>query len=180
MRIHSHHRTITASSATLHSSLGNLKRFIQLESARINYYKEGIYTQYTISRRILTALPSLKLTLLEICFLPRIDTALLRLIAANFPQLETLSLSCTERLDADCCYSCYEQSASRTIFSPIPEYFTDAENLAVSCLYALLAHHLPLKIGVICYGAQASAEFTAFGIWYLSLRRRHFVHAYRP
>jgi hypothetical protein len=43
-----------------------------------------------------------------------------------------LCLSCTDRLDMDCCWGCLQESASCAIgISPIPDMFPSVDHLAV-------------------------------------------------
>ena len=69
--------------------------------------------------------------MLKLTFLPRIDTALLSLVALQFPSLMTLGLSSVERLDEQCCWLCLQESSSCIVHSPIPDMFPSADHLAV-------------------------------------------------
>lgn len=74
--------------------------------------------------------------------IPRIDTKLLGSIAKTFPELTRLELTSTKYIDTDCCLSCLEASLECTRHSPIPDYYLDAESLAVDVLvFSLLNHH---------------------------------------
>ena len=87
---------------------------------------------HTSTRLILSNIPA-TVTNLTLERLPLIDSYLVGLIAACLPNLCSLQLSCAERLSADlCCWDCYEEAGSWTVHSPIPIYFCDAYNLAVS------------------------------------------------
>lgn len=62
---------------------------------------------------------------------PRIDAQLLALIAKTFPRLTTMELTSTERADFDCCLPCLEDSLRSMRHSPIPDYYSTVEKLAV-------------------------------------------------
>lgn len=95
--------------------------------------REGLSTQHAIAKGICQPLgTSSYLTSLTLNSLPRIDTPLLVLLAKTFPSLVNLYLSCTERLEERCCWTCFEDSYGITEHSPIPDMFSDAKDLAVS------------------------------------------------
>ncbi|OJT11204.1 hypothetical protein TRAPUB_12248 [Trametes pubescens] len=87
---------------------------------------------------------------MKLTHLPRIDTALLSLIASRFVSLEILELSCTERLDEQCCWLCFEESSTCTIHSPIPDLFVTEEHLTVCRPIAILpSSPRRLTVGVL-------------------------------
>ncbi|KAF6753099.1 hypothetical protein DFP72DRAFT_1046892 [Ephemerocybe angulata] len=70
------------------------------------------------------------LKLFKVTRLPCIDTYLLRAIARAFPNLVSLELECTGRLKRSCCQTCYEDSLTLTVHSPVPRKYRSAEDLA--------------------------------------------------
>lgn len=107
-----------------------LARFTSLQSLELDFTTDGLATQKSrcslLFKNVIADLTTLKLT-----YLPRIDTALLTFLAARFPSLMILGLSCTERLDEECCWLCFEESSSCTMHSPIPEQFSSIQKLTV-------------------------------------------------
>ncbi|KAJ7043589.1 hypothetical protein C8F04DRAFT_912922, partial [Mycena alexandri] len=123
-------RSLRASSKTLYDRFhsARLAALTHLEELSVDLATEGLNTQKPFLKLIDKA--SHKLTMLTLTSLPCIDIPLLRLIAGTFPYLIDLYLSCTERLEFHC-WSCYEESLSRTIHSPIPDMFFDCRAMAI-------------------------------------------------
>ncbi|KAL6304537.1 hypothetical protein BKA93DRAFT_732830 [Sparassis latifolia] len=136
MGIFSWARFLECSSKTISIQTENLIEYYNLQAVEIDFSPDGLSTQTNRIQLIFQHLPT-RLTCLTLTFLPRIDTSLLSLISTNFPALETLELTCTERLDETCCWLCYEESFSRTLHSPIPEYYSTVEDLAVAFATAI-------------------------------------------
>ncbi|KAI0687153.1 hypothetical protein C8T65DRAFT_819090 [Cerioporus squamosus] len=109
--------------------LDALSCFASLRDLALDLSADGLATQRSrcvlLFQNVTADLCSLKLT-----YLPRIDVTLLSLLASRFPSLSQLELSCTERLDEQCCWICYEESSSCVVHSPIPDLFPSAERLA--------------------------------------------------
>lgn len=129
-------RSLCASSRILSYKPTRLGYLTNLHTLSIDFAQEGLSTQHPRIKSLIEnfdlASISLKLTSLTLSNLPRIDIVLLRLIAASFPRLTDLYLSCTERLEFGCCWSCFEDSLGCTIHSPIPDDYLDVSDMAVS------------------------------------------------
>ncbi|KAK7012227.1 deacetylase sirtuin-type domain-containing protein [Favolaschia claudopus] len=142
-------KSIRASSKTLmgryHSA--RLAALTHLDELSIDLATEGLITQKPFLKLIDSASP--RLTMLTLTSLPCIDMQLLKFIAATFPCLLDLYLSCTERLHFHC-WSCYEESLGRTTHSPIPDVFSSATHMAAVFAKILkpLAHLMHLHLGV--------------------------------
>ncbi|KAJ7334108.1 hypothetical protein DFH08DRAFT_750201, partial [Mycena albidolilacea] len=142
-------RSLRATSRTLmgrfHSA--RLAALTHLEELSVDLAPEGLATQKPLLKLIDKA--SHKLTTLTLTSLPCVDIPLLRLIAATFPCLLDLYLSCTERLEFHC-WSCYEESLGQTTHSPIPDMFSDSRNMAIVFAKILkpLTHLTHLHLGI--------------------------------
>lgn len=137
-------RSIHIQSTTLASTFTCLSRFSNLRLLSIDFSRDGLATQHfclkcIFNQNLLLGNASFRLDSLTLTSLPRIDVPLLKTIAICFPHLDTLSLSCTERLHLDCCWVCLEESSSTIIHSPIPDMFTDSETLAVRLIFVCLS-----------------------------------------
>ncbi|TFK90140.1 hypothetical protein K466DRAFT_644575 [Polyporus arcularius HHB13444] len=122
-------RSLDTSTPFFQYKLDALSRFASLQDLTLDFSADGLATQRSrcllLFKNVTAGLSSLKLT-----HLPRIDVTLLSLLAGRFPALSKLELSCTERLDEQCCWLCYEESSSCVVHSPIPDCFPSAERLA--------------------------------------------------
>ncbi|RDB15745.1 hypothetical protein Hypma_003631 [Hypsizygus marmoreus] len=125
-------RAFCASSDIISHKPIRLSSFTNLHRLSIDLAKEGLSTQHPCLRALFSYFDAnhLILTSLTLSHLPRIDPLLLRLIAETFPRLSDLYLSCTERVRTDCCWSCFEDSFTCTIHSPIPDDYTDVRDMA--------------------------------------------------
>ena len=129
-------RSIHIKSSILATRFAYLDAFLHLRSLSI-VFSEGLATQHECAKLIFDRSFPFRLESLTLMCLSRIDVPLLNIIAARFPCLIFLVLSCTQRLDSGCCWGCLEDSASSTIHSPIPDMFPTSEDLAVTT-HALL------------------------------------------
>ena len=108
--------------------------FTNLQSLSVDFTEEDSETQETRLKSIfrprqllaLTLLASLTSTTLAI-----IDTYLLDQIADNFPLLQILKVSCTERLNFES-FGNFIEGVETTLNSPIPGTYATASELAVS------------------------------------------------
>ena len=130
MRLHSlpnlHSLVISFSQTGVATQQAHLKKIIKLPQPYLSNPVSPIGSPLHAPKAF-SRLESLTLTAL--CF---IDKALLTLVAKNFPNLTSLCLSCTDRLDMDCCWGCFQESASCAIgISPIPDMFASVDHLAV-------------------------------------------------
>lgn len=107
-----------------------LKSFRALRTVHITFIGQTLATQYR-AIQVLNDLPS-ELTDLHLSDLADINIYTLSIIASNLHRLTSLILTCSERLDDSCCWSCFEESASCTWHSLIPERFCDVAELTVS------------------------------------------------
>ncbi|KAI0794092.1 hypothetical protein C8Q74DRAFT_556500 [Fomes fomentarius] len=134
--VYSWSRALHCSTSFFQYRMDALARFTSLQSLELDFTTDGLATQKSrcslLFKNVTADLTTLKLT-----YLPRIDTALLTLLAARFPSLVILELSCTERLDEECCWLCFEESSSCTIHSPIPEHFSSIQKLTSAFANAL-------------------------------------------
>lgn len=129
-------RNLYIQSTTLASPVCLIMSFTHLKSLSIDFSVDGMATQRHTIETIFKPLienpaSSLRLQSLNLTSLARIDLPLLKNIAKCFPLLDTLRLSCTERLFLGCCWPCLEDSASSIIHSPIPDMFSSPDSLAV-------------------------------------------------
>ncbi|KAF9460534.1 hypothetical protein BDZ94DRAFT_1283902 [Collybia nuda] len=135
------YRSLCASSKILSYNPTRLNYLNNLHTLSIDFAQEGLSTQHPCIKSLLENLElasiSLKLTSLTLSNLPRIDVVLLKLIARSFPRLMDLYLSCTERLEFSCCWSCFEDSLGCTIHSPIPDDYFEVSDLASAFACAL-------------------------------------------
>lgn len=154
MRIYIHrinrsvaNRNIRIKSTILASPFECLDSFVNLRSLSIDFSPDGLATQHACAKRILDRLFPFCLESLTLTSLSRIDVPLLKIIATRFPHLYTLSLSCTERLDLDCCWGCLADSASSIVHSPIPDMFATSNDLAVSTrTFIFIAFNKPVDL----------------------------------
>ncbi|OCH96316.1 hypothetical protein OBBRIDRAFT_809230 [Obba rivulosa] len=149
-------RKLECYSSTLTGHCFYLRYFQNLQALEIDFFKDGLSTQSDRVKSILRHVTS-GLTRLTFTFLPRIDTPLLDIVASTLPDLETLELSCVGRLDEDCCWGCYEDSASCTIHSPLPDIYSNVDELVEAYGSALqplqkLEH---LHLGIFLSGLDA-------------------------
>ncbi|KAG2142865.1 uncharacterized protein EDB93DRAFT_1088458 [Suillus bovinus] len=107
-----------------------------LKHLMISFSSDGRQSQTTRLKRIFSPPAILltpwfppQLTSLTMTKLWRIDVPLLRTIASAFSSVKTLHLSCSEQLDVSCCWSCFEESSTAVVHSPIPNYFNDITKL---------------------------------------------------
>lgn len=127
-------RSLCTSSRILSSKHRVLILLTRLQYLSIDLAQEGLSTQHPRLQALLGPLESsarANLTSLTLSSLPRIDALVLRLIAKSFPRLTDLYLSCTERLEFTCCWTCFEDSLGCTIHSPIPDDYINVAELAV-------------------------------------------------
>jgi len=97
-----------------------------------------------------------------------IEMTTLKLIALKFENLTSLEITCNDRLDDSCCWSCFEESSSCIRHSPIPDTFPSAEDLT----HAVKAALRPLKnLKNLHIGLFLSSE---------ELLYEHFAHAQAP
>jgi hypothetical protein len=129
------YRSLCTSSKILSYKPKVLVSLTALQYLSIDLAQEGLSTQHPRLKALLGYLEagaSTSLITLTLSSLPRIDALLLKLIAMSFPRLTDLYLSCTERLEFNCCWSCFEDSLGCTIHSPIPNDYIDFAEMAVS------------------------------------------------
>ncbi|KAI0331631.1 hypothetical protein GY45DRAFT_1300567 [Cubamyces sp. BRFM 1775] len=124
-------RTLSASTTVFRYKMDGLSLFTSLRVLELDFSGDGLSTQSsraTLLFKDMTAgLVQIKLT-----HLPRIDSALLSLIASRFPSLATLELSCVERLDEHCCWLCFEESSTCCLHSPIPGVYATIDTLVAT------------------------------------------------
>ena len=124
-------RSFSATSQSFQGSFANLKSFRLLRVVNITFFGQTISTQSRAVLDLFFSLPS-SITELTLNDLADIDICILRLIAHNFPDLVHLELTCSERLDDSCCWSCFEESSSCVWHSPIPDRYLSVESFVVS------------------------------------------------
>ncbi|KAG2110590.1 uncharacterized protein F5147DRAFT_634102 [Suillus discolor] len=107
-----------------------------LKHLMISSSSDGRQSQTTRLKRIFSppAIPLVpwfppQLTSLTMTKLWRIDVPLLKTVASAFPSVKILHLSCSEQLDVSCCWTCFEESSTAVVHSPIPNYFNDITKL---------------------------------------------------
>ncbi|TFK39469.1 hypothetical protein BDQ12DRAFT_734830 [Crucibulum laeve] len=131
-------RSLCSSSSIISPNPERLSSLTHLEVLSIDFQPEGLSTQHPRLKMLFHYLgTNTNLTSLILSTLPRIDVKTLQLIAETFPRLVDLYLSCTERLQLDCCWICFEDSLSCTGHSPIPDEYTSAEALGHAFALAL-------------------------------------------
>ncbi|KAI0825786.1 hypothetical protein BC629DRAFT_1267653, partial [Irpex lacteus] len=121
-------RMLDITTAALIECPQNLQRFTRLSALRVDFSTEGLHTHENYTKLILSNLP-VNVYKLEFCFLPSITPHILTLISVYCPKLQDLILKCTDRLAPECCWTCYEEAASCTIHSPIPDVICDVGDL---------------------------------------------------
>ncbi|KAL0955145.1 hypothetical protein HGRIS_004059 [Hohenbuehelia grisea] len=158
-------RTLRTNARTLSFNFRLLSSFIRLQALSIDMGSEGFLTQNCVLKAFCKSLPVpsvgiSQLTTLKLTFLPRIDTALLRLLAQYAPTLVDLHLGCSERIFYDCCWSCCIDTSDCTIHSPIPDMYTNADDLAVDFAFALkpMSHLTRLHLGIFLSPEQIFYE----------------------
>lgn len=111
---------------------------VNLTSISINFSRDGLSTIATRMKLVFKHLDLLttpdsrrNVVTLKLVDLPRIDVKTMELVARSFPNLRELHMECADQLDEGCCLSCYEESASRVMHSPVPDVFLSVERLAV-------------------------------------------------
>lgn len=113
VRLISHDRILSAPSFLLLPHSDDLAKLYNMRELSINFVADGLATQRFTCERIFKELSGPKLhhlSTLSLHHMCRIRASLLALIADTFPFLDTLILSCTERLELTCCVVCLEES----------------------------------------------------------------------
>jgi hypothetical protein len=108
--------------------------FAQLQQLSVSFKTLSLVTQTRRSSRIFHFFASTCLTSLSLTYVPRIDTKVLRLVAAHFPGLLTLNISSIERLDYQCCWDCLSESADLVHFALIPNVYPSVSALSVGAV----------------------------------------------
>jgi len=124
---------------TLHSVfpaiIQDLSRLINLRNLTVDMSNSGLMLQRTYIEDLFHSLRMAKIThsitSLTLETLPRIDAHLLAFIGAEYSELVELNINSTKGIDLSCCTSCYEESLSRIVHSPIPDVFCDVTLLGV-------------------------------------------------
>ncbi|KAI0083954.1 hypothetical protein BDY19DRAFT_899436 [Irpex rosettiformis] len=166
-------RSLDITTSAISAAPQILQRFSRLTALRVDFSTEGLHTHedyvklilsnlHTSANLILTpATKAKKLALphiltLEFCFLPSITPHILSMVSIYCPKLEELVLKCTDRLLPDCCWTCYEEVASCTTHSPLPDVICDVGDLtraygkALSPLAPTLVHlHLGIYLSSV-------------------------------
>jgi hypothetical protein len=125
-------RTLISTAAALSVQPVLLSLFHQLRTISLCFASATMKNFKIIFDALFKTLPVLPLlTSFTLIHLPRIDIDMLRLCSSRFPSLRTLRLSCVEKLDYTCCWEDLEESSSLVIHSPIPDYFSSVNELAV-------------------------------------------------
>ncbi|KAG6861259.1 hypothetical protein C0995_002067 [Termitomyces sp. Mi166 len=128
-------RNLYTPSKVLSHKSARLHWLSHLRTLFIDLAQEGLSTQHPTIASIFSSLaPCItypNLSSLTLSSLPRIDCLLLSLIARTFPRLVDLYLSCTERIEFDCCWACFEDSLGCTLHSPVPDDYLDVIKMAV-------------------------------------------------
>jgi hypothetical protein len=149
-------RTLDVTTSALAEHFQNLQCFTHLAVLCVDFSTEGLHTHEGYVKIILSNLPSnayrmltpttkLKrptmpqILSLEFSFLPSITPHILSMISTYCPKLQGLVLKCTDRLLAECCWTCYEEAASCTEHSPLPDLICDVGDLTVR--YTALRDH---------------------------------------
>ncbi|KAG9309459.1 hypothetical protein JVU11DRAFT_10428 [Chiua virens] len=126
-------QTLTVQCATLAKAPWRPNLLSSLLSLHVSFAEEARSTQKIRLQQIfdipLTNSPMTHLTSLTLTGLWRIDVFLLSIVARAFPGLLSLHLSCTEHLDLSCCWTCFEESSSAVIHSPVPNHFSTVASL---------------------------------------------------
>ncbi|KAF8074674.1 hypothetical protein FPV67DRAFT_592605 [Lyophyllum atratum] len=159
-------KSLSASSKILSFKPIRLGSFSHLQTLSIDLVQEGLSTQHPLLSRLFGYLDSSNMTSLTLSNLPRLDVLLLRVIANTFPRLVDLYLSCTERIDFGCCWACFEDSLGCTIHSPIPDDYSDVEDMSDAFASALkpLGHLTHLHLGVFLSDDQLLYSHIAHSI----------------
>ncbi|KLO19095.1 hypothetical protein SCHPADRAFT_865708 [Schizopora paradoxa] len=142
----------------------SLLSFHALHYVQVTFFRYSVIMQHQTIHAIIKSLPT---TLAALVFedLADIELGALAAIGARFPSLTRLELSCVERLDDSCCWSCFEESSSAVWHSPIPDIFSNTSNLT-ACICAALK---PLtELQHLFLGFFLSPEY---------LLQEHFSHA---
>ncbi|KAI0675695.1 hypothetical protein C8Q78DRAFT_343441 [Trametes maxima] len=129
-------RSLEGSTTFFRYKMGGLSQLKSLINLELDFSGDGLATQGSRAMLLFKNMAA-DLIYIKLTNLPRIDTALLSLVASRFPTLRTLELSCTERLDEKCCWLCFEESSTCCIHSPIPDSYPTAEALTTSFCNAL-------------------------------------------
>ncbi|KAH9893519.1 hypothetical protein C8Q73DRAFT_536642 [Cubamyces lactineus] len=126
-------RSLSASTTAFRYKMDGLALFTSLRALEMDFSGDGLSTQASRATLLFKNMTA-GLTRMKLTHLPRIDSALLSLVASRFPTLITLELSCVERLDEHCCWLCFEESSTCCAHSPIPgEYATVDSFLSSFC-----------------------------------------------
>ncbi|KAH9840059.1 uncharacterized protein C8Q71DRAFT_795251 [Rhodofomes roseus] len=108
-----------------------LLKLLNLQVVELDFLPDGLATQAQRVKLLLSLLPA-TLTELRLLNVPRIDTHILGLVAAQCPALETLDVTCIGRFDEGCCWLCFEESSTCIIHSPIPDVYPSIKELSVA------------------------------------------------
>ncbi|KAH0836436.1 hypothetical protein J3R83DRAFT_8041 [Lanmaoa asiatica] len=134
---------LTAQSRDLASAPWRPSLMGSLQALHISFAAEVRSTQKIRSKQIfvnpLANSPMNHLTSLTLTELWRIDVLLLSMVSGAFPGLVSLHLSCSEHLDVSCCWTCFEDSSSAVVHSPIPNHFPTVTSLTSAFAKALKA-----------------------------------------
>lgn len=170
MRFTTHREIIVGRVYNILRAPAHLLHFSRLQSLTLDFGSEGLHTQFDCVQKLFNVSSSverpssdfidgsaavsyraevgsrlLSLTRLKIVKLPCINQHLLQKIACAFPNLVSLELESTSRLNLSCCSHCYEDSLTLTMHSLVARRYTCAENLAVR-LFAFSAQTLHSSI----------------------------------
>ncbi|KAH8111049.1 hypothetical protein DFH11DRAFT_1799086 [Phellopilus nigrolimitatus] len=109
----------------------NLQSFRLLRTVHVTFITQTIANLHRTVIPLLDALPA-TVAELSLTDLPDISVRVLCAVAQKFRALRSLELSCTERLDTACCWSCFEESASCVWHSPIPDVFGSVQEMTMT------------------------------------------------
>lgn len=131
-------RMFSAPSHALDGVQWNPRLFRNLKHLMITFSSDGRQSQ-TIRLQRISSPPAIHqcplfpshLTSLTLTKLWRIDVPLLQTLASAFASVKILHLSCSEQLDVSCCWTCFGESSTAVVHSPIPNYFPDITKLTV-------------------------------------------------
>ncbi|PPQ94426.1 hypothetical protein CVT25_002517 [Psilocybe cyanescens] len=125
-------RSLSTASFLIRFNTGNLASLTRLQNLAVDFTHSSLVLEIMNLTEMFSAitLPNIvcHLTTMTLTKLPRIDVHLLTSISENFPKLIRLHVSSIEGLD-DCCPSCYENSQTRMVHSPVCDLYTDIASL---------------------------------------------------
>lgn len=104
---------------------------MSLGTLELDFSGDGLATLSQRAELFIKFLPP-SLTVFRLVCLPRIDTHILGLIAARCPALETLDMTVLDRLEKSCCWSCLDESSTCAVHSPIPDMYSNVQELSVA------------------------------------------------